>query len=986
MDHRRCHYQRRRIPRSAVSERERPADALKPLSTNPLSCDFTQHPFRPTIPKPQSAMQLLPDPIRVAPVLPPASRSAAPTHTLRACLLALGTLLATASSALGAPIVRTYNPSVDTWVASNDSNNNGGSTALAVGGTAAKETFLRFRVNETAGTGTPTQAKLRLWQKSGLGSGATIQVFAANNRLGSGSDWAESMIWSQRPLFTTFLASGTSRTTAGYLDFILPDYISGPGDYTLRVRTSSATQHNFDSREAPNLPKLEITTEGDLDASSAYYLRSPVDILDVGELYRIRYQQSNPTVGTVDVENIGYFDVTKQPYGAKSDGSQDATWAIQRAVSEARDARIALYFPPGTYKVSRTIQMAQGSTPDPHEIIDGLRWSLREFPCVLLGSRTGSRSKFVIDTASTFFNNASDPKPVLRFWSRHKSFNPEQNTANTQYYQALDNIDVDLSGKAGAIGVDMDAAQGTILTNSTVTATGAHAGIVGGPGPGGYTYGVTVTGGKYGAYFERAHCPLIINSKFTGQTVYSIYHENRGPLTLVGVEVSGKRIKLSATNSTAWLAALNVIDSRLETTGGGLLIETDRSVSLTNTYLKNGSTTAAAITQTDPVGGAVYNYPLGTTGWRNVREFARGVNIVQTSGGTAQRVPYWINGTANFTTTPHNNAVNAGSVPAQFSAGTGNRHALPASPAFSAVDIAGGVINAKTTSLASGPITTAKLNSLIGLAGDRPIFIPRGEYFLDGTVNMVWNTRIFGVGPTFSILRAISNFPAAPMVSTGTATGAISLLADVKLLLPQNTSGTAYMLQWRHGQNSTVKNVGFDRRHTQTLISTTVPLVQINTDGGGKWAGLWIIDGAAHTGNGRFLHVSGTTQPLKFYMLNLEHCNASPQALFESSSNFDIYQSKSESGNGADRELYWFDTCTNFRAFGFGGIATPNAGESLVRLVGANNNHYMLTQIQYQQIASPAPDTYWRLVDNGANKVRGDQQAVLYKRGTPPNQ
>lgn len=927
-----------------------------------------------------------------------------------AILLGLGAFVLGIPALHAVPLTVTVDSNViDTWV-QNGAGDNSTSTNLAVvAGANPKEVYIRFSVTPAqAGTGTPYNVKLRLWQKNTFTGNPQFQLYSANN------NWVETMTWGAQPLSTgTLVASKAGLTAAGYLDFNLTNYVSGPGEYSFRLTTTHTLQVNFDSSNSTNKPQLQFDVrvapldndenDPNSDVRSPYYWRIPSVVEVSGAAKRTRYENSSTNAAN-DIHLVGYFDVTKQPYGAKNDGSADATLAIQRAVNDARDSRVAVYFPSGTYKVSETIQMAQGWNDD--EFVGGIRWNLKEFPCVLLGQRTGTRPKLVINTApdaalfsTTWFNSAATPRAVLRFWSRQKSNNsPEENEPNTQYYQWIDNIDVDLSSKAGGIGIDMDAAQGTNLTNTTVTATSGYAGIFGGPGPGGFTYGVTVSGGQYGAKFDNAHCPVIINSKFTGQTVNSIVHTGRGPLTLVGVEVSGKRISLQPTSGSAWVAALNVIDSRLESTGGEPLIDTKRSVSLTNVYLKTGSTSATAIRQEDPSGGAVDSYALGVTGWLQVKEYARGVNIAQESGDTPERVQYWIGGTKNTTNTAHVITGTGTTPPSDLSAGAGNRHALAASPQFSQGDTTDS-INALTTTLVSGAgtITAARLNALIALGDSRAIFIPAGEFDLSDTVTFTWNTRFFGIGPSFSTLRATATFGAKPMIASGTGTGAVCMLADLKLLLPMNVTEDSYMAWWRAGAGSTVKNVGFDHRVSNANgANRTVPLVQITNNGGGKWAGLWIVEGVNTVA--KHMLVSGTTQALKFYMLNIEHCAAEtePQIHFLNAQNFDIFGFKTENpiqpSPSNPMEVIWYEGCASFRHFGYGGaanpkpVAPPGTQNTLVRLVGSGNSNYMLTQTMFQQPNDVTTDHYYNLIDNNVEKVRGDKQAVLYKRGTPPNQ
>ena len=49
-------------------------------------------------------------------------------------------------------------------------------------------------------------------------------------------------------------------------------------------------------------------------------------------------------------------DVTKVPYGAKGDGKTDDTAAIQRAINDVMGLHKVLYFPNGTYLLTKTLQ------------------------------------------------------------------------------------------------------------------------------------------------------------------------------------------------------------------------------------------------------------------------------------------------------------------------------------------------------------------------------------------------------------------------------------------------------------------------------------------------------------------------------------------------------------------------------------------------------------------------------------------------------
>ncbi len=60
--------------------------------------------------------------------------------------------------------------------------------------------------------------------------------------------------------------------------------------------------------------------------------------------------------------NPAILDVTKAPYGARGDGRTDDTEAIQRALNDMMGRHQVLYFPEGTYVISRTLMWSKLNT------------------------------------------------------------------------------------------------------------------------------------------------------------------------------------------------------------------------------------------------------------------------------------------------------------------------------------------------------------------------------------------------------------------------------------------------------------------------------------------------------------------------------------------------------------------------------------------------------------------------------------------------
>jgi hypothetical protein len=168
----------------------------------------------------------------------------------------------------------------------------------------------------------------------------------------------------------------------------------------------------------------------------------------------------------------------------------------------------------------------------------------------------------------------------------------------------------------------------------------------------------------------------------------------------------------------------------------------------------------------------------------------------------------------------------------------------------------------------------------------------------------------------------------------------------------------------------------------------------IEGNGGGKWYGLWNegFNPGTETPDYRRLTVKNTTQPLSFYMLNLEHAVGDYQAEFVNVRNVDVFSYKAE-GN---KPLVKISNSKHIRMIGFGGNAMAFANTSSV--VVENSEDFVLASMMFQQRPKGAgsPTTFDGVaVDPSSNflvkevtasgeiATPGYEQVVMYKRGNP---
>lgn len=154
-------------------------------------------------------------------------------------------------------------PIHDAFVRSNDPNKNFGTSAdLRARKTSLAELliYLKFVIS---GVSNVQSAKLRLRVTEASNSGGAI--YSASNFLkGTTTPWSETtVIWPNAPdISATALATLGSVTQNSTVEFDVTAAISGDGEYSFAIRTTSSDQLTYGSKQSSNPPQLVLNGQG----------------------------------------------------------------------------------------------------------------------------------------------------------------------------------------------------------------------------------------------------------------------------------------------------------------------------------------------------------------------------------------------------------------------------------------------------------------------------------------------------------------------------------------------------------------------------------------------------------------------------------------------------------------------------------------------------------------------------------------------------
>lgn len=622
--------------------------------------------------------------------------------------------------------------------------------------------------------------------------------------------------------------------------------------------------------------------------------------------------------GRRDLLRLGILDVTASPYGADATGTKDATEALQRALDDGRDARLQVYLPPGTYRVSAPLRGIQGivlwdqwpfeSGADPCELERSI-----EYPCSLEGPSPGGgtgRGRAVIQLVDNCpgFQDPEKTQPLVHFWARWSALEPDRPRGNIGFALRLRHVDVDLGrGNPGAVGIRITGAEYAAVEDVNIRAYGAFAGQQHPPGSGGVTRGLRVWGGRYGVHAESSQpSPMLLDCRFEDQEVAGVYHNSRGPMTLIGCEFIGAGVAGGTGNDLAWNGNLVLLDCLFRLDRDRAAVASPRAVYVENCWVKGAETLLRL-----PAGDVPAPEPES---WTCIEEFVNSAVSNKNPGGERVEVHDRIERQGQVDKGPLLWLRPGEAPPADLI----TRHRLPELPHWEDP----GVL---TVTLPEGAEKQA--SQLLQEAVDRSrfVFLGKGEYVLTEPLRLRPDTVLFGSHGLHATLTSAFS-PAfcnpvlpQPLVDTPDDAKAAPYLADVRLCPRSDVMGS-YALRWRSGRGSVVRGIIPQRSFWHPDTPTAIhPNILIEGNGGGRWLGMSLQGYWAQGIHYRHLLARGLKEPLTFYHYQPQHVHGLYQTEFIDCADVAMLSIKSE-GNAP---IARFLNCGRVRLYGFSGNFCP---------------------------------------------------------------
>lgn len=676
-------------------------------------------------------------------------------------------------------------------------------------------------------------------------------------------------------------------------------------------------------------------------------------------------------LGNRRLAEMGYVDVTAEPFLADSSGRKDCTEALQRAVVYARDHQMVCFFPPGEYKVSDTLCCEQYRPMRQ----DGRRRGTRDYPCVLVGSRRGERRpKIVLAPHSPGYKDRNQPKYVVHFWSPGMGTETpiDQPQPNINMNQMFVGIDVLIGrGNPGAVGIRHRGAQGSGVEDCTIDATHGYCGLEGGCGSGGSHVNVTVIGGCIGADLrETQPAPTITGFTLINQTETALICSSRQALCAVGLNIETETSGPAIVTQRQWGAhhgQLCLVDGqiRFHKPGTNTAIEAASSLYIDNVFIYGAET---LVRQPDKL-------PLQAEkpGWVHIRQYAGGVEESFRARSYGNRIfdypaPIFVNG-KRLNVPVLADAASGRTPPADLQSRHVWSHEFPNWESHGAVNVKDEPYRAVGDGMADDAEAIQQ-----AIDNNRIVFLPKGYFAVGKIIRLRPDTKLIGLHRCYSWIVPL-NEPGGdfddpknprPVVRTADDAEAGTVVAFIGIRTLED-SAAAYCLHWQAGRHSIFRdtNTVFAYRAPAQGPARSMkpgeaaslynhPLVIIDGPGGGRWYNFHQESSRGHGPDYRHLLVEGATEPLHMYQCNPEHARSDANMELRNARDVSVYGVKGE----YNQPIMWMRDCDHIQVFGYGGNAAAHEDHALF-VIERTPNFLLSNLVDSPRMPQGIPDTFF---------------------------
>jgi len=663
------------------------------------------------------------------------------------------------------------------------------------------------------------------------------------------------------------------------------------------------------------------------------------------------------------------FKVSQNLTVAEMNGTLDVTAKLQAAVNTASLANRSLFIPSGTYLVSNQIKC----------ILTINNW-VSSTPVNIIGSSVKHPVIKLADNTASF--QGANPKAVIHYTNS----DPATYGTDAVMEGGIRAVDFDLgAGNTNAVALYWGCAQYCFIEDINIKARDGFAGLTGIGGANQLLANITVDGGKYGLYLPSYNEGVlwgmpgspqntITGCTFTNQTEEALWLRGWGGITIIGTTIvknSGIAIKMACeTYSAVVQFPFSMIDSQIEFTNAqqsnvGLQNLLHGDVSLRGVYIKGAGKLCDNATDEDLTPHTTFS------DWTHVARF----NYIDKSARNDDQGNLYVGSHFNaLNGTRYNIAEiekNGETPPSDLT----SRHIWASTPSFEDAD----------AFLVPAGSTAAQIQSAIN--SHTKVCLAEGTYPLSTPLTLRANTIFFGC-PGLGNCGSILTYGFTPsqqswLIETENSASATTYLMDI-CTDPGNANYLG-SLHWMAGKNSVIRTVRFDK----SWDACEMDLIRLyfSGNGGGRvfnYQDEKNVNGASilNSLNHRKVKVSGTSQQLTFYGLNLERGgsytiqSSFPMLEMANAANIEIFGAKSE----ALQPYAQINNCKNIfltNIIDYAPTGKGNTKQNYLEISGSSDN----IEISNAMFLYP-PDASYKIVSDpwNANTPDRTMHMGLYHR------